>query len=150
MLEIGTSGLMSGEGKRGVAAWPKLPRLSSTLPPRLGNDPFTADVAVMGLPAPVIPEGQSLQSSLPGLLRPSSLQTSSRLFHGWPPMSSDLIRGSKGGHDREAYFTFSILRSARPNRKIMRPENSFWMALAVETALGTMGTASWPPKSSRP
>ena len=32
MLEIGTSGSMSGEGKRGVAAWPKLPRLSSTLP----------------------------------------------------------------------------------------------------------------------
>jgi len=32
MLEIGTSGLMSGEGKRGVAVWPKLPRLSSTLP----------------------------------------------------------------------------------------------------------------------
>ena len=30
MLEIGTSGSMSGEGKRGVAAWPKLPRLSST------------------------------------------------------------------------------------------------------------------------
>ncbi len=32
MLEIGTSGSMSGEGKRGDAAWPKLPRLSSTLP----------------------------------------------------------------------------------------------------------------------
>jgi len=32
MLEIGTSGSMSGERKRGVAAWPKLPRLSSTLP----------------------------------------------------------------------------------------------------------------------
>jgi len=31
MPEIGTSGLMSGEGKRCVAAWPKQPRLSSTL-----------------------------------------------------------------------------------------------------------------------
>jgi hypothetical protein len=31
MPEIGPSGLMSGEGKRGDAAWPKLPRLSSTL-----------------------------------------------------------------------------------------------------------------------
>jgi len=30
MLEIGTSGSMSGEGKRGVAAWPKLPRHIST------------------------------------------------------------------------------------------------------------------------
>ena len=27
MPEIGTSGLMSGERKRSVAAWPKLPRL---------------------------------------------------------------------------------------------------------------------------
>jgi hypothetical protein len=32
MLEIGTSGSMSGEGKRGVAEWPKPPCLSSTLP----------------------------------------------------------------------------------------------------------------------
>lgn len=31
MPEIGTSGLMSGERKRSVAEWPKLPRLSSTL-----------------------------------------------------------------------------------------------------------------------
>jgi hypothetical protein len=32
MPEIGTSGLMSEEGKRSDAAWPKPPRLSSTLP----------------------------------------------------------------------------------------------------------------------
>jgi hypothetical protein len=32
MPEIGTLRSMSGDGKRGVAAWPKLPRLSSTLP----------------------------------------------------------------------------------------------------------------------
>jgi hypothetical protein len=32
MPEIGTSGSMSGDGKRGDAAWPKLPRPSSTLP----------------------------------------------------------------------------------------------------------------------
>ena len=31
MREIRTSGLTSGDGKRGVAAWPKLPRPSSTL-----------------------------------------------------------------------------------------------------------------------
>jgi hypothetical protein len=30
MPEIGTSGSMSGDGKRGVAEWPKLPRPSST------------------------------------------------------------------------------------------------------------------------
>ena len=34
MPEIGTSGLMSEEGKRSDAAWPKPPRLSSTLPIR--------------------------------------------------------------------------------------------------------------------
>jgi hypothetical protein len=32
MPEIGTSGSMSGDGRRSVAAWPKLPRPSSTLP----------------------------------------------------------------------------------------------------------------------
>ena len=32
MPEIGTYGSMSGDGKRGDAAWPKLPRPSSTLP----------------------------------------------------------------------------------------------------------------------
>src|SRR3954466_14775493 len=31
MREIRTSGLTSGDGKRGVAAWPKPPRPSSTL-----------------------------------------------------------------------------------------------------------------------
>jgi hypothetical protein len=33
MPEIGTSGSMSGDGKRSVAEWLKLPRPSSTLPP---------------------------------------------------------------------------------------------------------------------
>ena len=42
------------------------------------------------------------------------------------------------------HFTFSILRSARPNRKISTPDISFWMTLAVETALGTMGTGFCP------
>jgi hypothetical protein len=32
MPEIGSSGLMSGDGRRSVAEWPKLPRPSSTLP----------------------------------------------------------------------------------------------------------------------
>jgi hypothetical protein len=34
MPEIGMSGSMSGDGKRGVAERPKLPRPSSTLPKR--------------------------------------------------------------------------------------------------------------------
>jgi hypothetical protein len=38
MPEIGTSGSMSGDGKRSVAEWPKLPRPSSTLPKRTYRD----------------------------------------------------------------------------------------------------------------
>ena len=38
MPEIGTSGSMSEDGKRSVAKWPKLPRLSSTLPKRTYRD----------------------------------------------------------------------------------------------------------------
>jgi hypothetical protein len=37
MPEIGMFGSMSGDGKRGVAAWPKLPHPSSTLPTRTGR-----------------------------------------------------------------------------------------------------------------
>ena len=42
MREIRTSGLMSGDGKRSVAAWPKPPRPSSTLhnPTRKRTHPF--------------------------------------------------------------------------------------------------------------
>src|ERR1700736_3013446 len=43
MREIRTSGLMSGEGKRSGAAWPKPPRPSSTLLRRQKND--AADAA---------------------------------------------------------------------------------------------------------
>jgi hypothetical protein len=38
MPEIGTSGSMSGDGKRSAAAWPKLPRPSSTLPSETSAD----------------------------------------------------------------------------------------------------------------
>ena len=38
MPEIGTSGSMSGDGKRGVAERPKLPRPSSTLPSQTSRD----------------------------------------------------------------------------------------------------------------
>jgi hypothetical protein len=51
MREIRTSGSMSGDGKRSVAAWPKLPRPSSTLPSRriaavrrFGRDRSEADM----------------------------------------------------------------------------------------------------------
>src|ERR1700719_291912 len=43
MQEIRTSGSMSGDGKRSVAAWPKLPRPSSTLPnPKCQRTPLTS------------------------------------------------------------------------------------------------------------
>ena len=57
---------------------------------------------------------------------------------------SKLHGGSSPAMTVRAYFTFSMFRSARPNRKISTPEISFWMALAVETALGTMGTGFCP------
>jgi DnaK suppressor protein len=38
MRETRTSGSMSGDGKRSVAAWPKLPRPSSTLPTRKNSE----------------------------------------------------------------------------------------------------------------
>src|SRR5215813_13108336 len=38
MREIRTSGSMSGDGKRSVAAWPKLPRPSSTPPTRTSGN----------------------------------------------------------------------------------------------------------------
>ena len=48
MPEIGTSGSMSGDGKRGVAEWPKLPRPSSTLPnAKYRNVRFRAVVGVI-------------------------------------------------------------------------------------------------------
>ena len=45
MPEIGTSGSMSGDGKRSAAAWPKLPRPSSTLPSRqISSREFTVGI----------------------------------------------------------------------------------------------------------
>src|SRR3954464_11829084 len=41
MPEIGTSGSMSGDGKRGDARWHKLPRPSSTLPIGQSNLTFS-------------------------------------------------------------------------------------------------------------
>jgi hypothetical protein len=46
MREICMSGLMSGEGKRSVAAWPKPPRPSSTLLKAQKNDDLDAAALV--------------------------------------------------------------------------------------------------------
>src|SRR6516162_1390130 len=48
MPEIGTSGSMSGDGKRSVAAWPKLPRPSSTLPKRTRRGKFAMSASLIG------------------------------------------------------------------------------------------------------
>jgi hypothetical protein len=48
MPEIGTSGSMSGDGKRGVAEWPKLPRPSSTyMRPPLSRGVFRWCLAIL-------------------------------------------------------------------------------------------------------
>jgi PEP-CTERM motif len=59
MPEIGSSGLMSGDGKRSVAEWPKLPRPSSTLP----KQTIRPGVGVAGDPRNVFQnrESQSLR-----------------------------------------------------------------------------------------
>jgi hypothetical protein len=49
MPEIGTSGSMSGDGKRSAAAWPKLPRPSSTLP-KTTSEPVRHMSAIRGNP----------------------------------------------------------------------------------------------------
>jgi hypothetical protein len=49
MQEIRTSGSMSGDGKRSVAAWPKLPRPSSTLPSRRFVVTTVNSVAIGGI-----------------------------------------------------------------------------------------------------
>jgi len=56
MPEIGTSGSMSGDGKRSVAEWPKLPRPSSTLPKRTWQ-PSSA-MSAFGGEADMEPTGQ--------------------------------------------------------------------------------------------
>jgi hypothetical protein len=50
--EIGMSSSMSGDGKRGVAAWPKLPRPASTLPIFMTDCPPIHDPADNGQNVP--------------------------------------------------------------------------------------------------
>jgi hypothetical protein len=73
MPEIGTSGSMSGDGKRGVAEWPKLPRPSSTLPKRTCPSRQSmsaywgeADSRRTFLKWPVMTPKRSLQKQCPG------------------------------------------------------------------------------------
>ena len=73
MREIRTSGSMSGDGKRSVAAWPKLPRPSSTL--RL----LTA-TAVRGCPH-VAKADISVATAMSLSLRPTGL--SSPAYRDW-------------------------------------------------------------------
>jgi hypothetical protein len=55
MPEIGTSGSMSEDGKRSVAKWPKLPRLSSTLPKPTRRDVRCSSVYEAEADMPNIP-----------------------------------------------------------------------------------------------
>jgi hypothetical protein len=57
MRKIRTSGSMSGDGKRSVAAWPKLPRPSSTLP-------FLPRVYAAAFPVPAKADGALIENPL--------------------------------------------------------------------------------------
>ena len=62
MREIRTSGSMSGDGKRSVAAWPKLPRPSSTLPMHLAKGLEFRAVAVMACDDEIIPLQERIET----------------------------------------------------------------------------------------
>src|SRR3954464_2963652 len=69
MREIRTSGLTSGDGKRGVAAWPKPPRPSSTLQIRGRKRHIVTDT--LGLMLFVLVHGADVQDrdGAPALLK---------------------------------------------------------------------------------
>src|SRR5215207_9473074 len=77
MPEIGTSGSMSGDGKRSDAEWPKLPRPSSTLPsPTSRGDPGMSACGAKSGPAAEIVGGPTLTHTA-GPLGPDSEQSTS-------------------------------------------------------------------------
>jgi hypothetical protein len=70
--EIGTAGSMSGDGKRGVAEWPRLPRPSSTLPTR------TSRCGLLMSAIEAIPESICSFCALPAL-------TGTAIMGAWKP-----------------------------------------------------------------
>ncbi len=77
--------------------------------------------------------------ALDGRVKPGHDSSGHRqLFH-------TLIRGDDAAATPPRHFIFSMLRSARPNRKIITAENSFCAALTVETTSGTMAIGVEPP-----
>src|SRR4051794_37825246 len=79
MREIRTSGLTSGDGKRGVAAWPKPPRPSSTLQIRGKKRHVLVDT--QGLLLQGIVPAADIQDREGGVL----------LFCSWPPCSACIL-----------------------------------------------------------
>jgi hypothetical protein len=94
MPEIGTSGSMSGDGKRSVAAWPKLPRPSSTLPKAAVEqtsvdgsnvplpDSYTAASLFDHLVGALLQEPRHLQPKRLGGLKVDDQLEFRRLLHG--------------------------------------------------------------------
>ena len=121
MREICTSGSMSGDGKRGVAEWPKLPRPSSTLP--------------KGRTAPAPPTGS--KSTCPWRIRKlrcdRHLEQTAAMV---PPCV--VVKGGMGG--RRLARSFS--RSAAAERKDLRIRHG-----QVEVLRQTMSSLTSPLKS---
>src|SRR5262245_9373383 len=94
MPEIGTSGSMSGDGKRSVAAWPKLPRPSSTLPEigphfqvieRIDNTPADFSILRAGAVGAVFLECAARQAEIArslGCAKKAWRQPGQRIGHG--------------------------------------------------------------------
>src|SRR6185312_5226461 len=69
MREIRTSGLTSGDGKRGVAAWPKPPRPSSTLPVKGRKRHAVVDTLGLMLGCAILPGNVQDRDGCLGVLR---------------------------------------------------------------------------------
>ena len=138
MPEIGTSGSMSEDGKRSVAAWPKLPRPSSTLPPILtsglkvlpwsmpARDAQIAELAKIShemiahafrVPLQLLSLGGAPFSSTETLMQ-FWLSTGLGFALNLTEQSFDRLFGLKGEPEEYTEFdTSTLLRTERPGRE---------------------------------
>src|SRR6266545_4638857 len=128
MPVIGTSGSTSGDGKRRVAAWPKRPRPSSTLPlidgsgrPAARNDAIVIEgnriKSVGALPGDVeLDDRRTVEVIDAGgqWIMPGLIDAHCHVSYGYPAIKGE---GKGRGTTRPE---FSTLKSARSVQKVLR------------------------------
>jgi transposase len=100
MREICMSGLMSGEGKRSVAAWPKPPRPSSTLLKAQKNDDLDAEAIAEAASRPTmrfVEVKSQAQSDIQALHRARERLVSERTASGGD--NRNRLRAASDQHD---------------------------------------------------